>query len=76
MYVAIGDEWFICASQHPSFRDAVHNVMNKMVVKAIADGNRYDVQRFVWWAENQSAEDRSSLTNENLNKAYGLLPPK
>ncbi len=66
-------QYFEYASHHPSFKHSVHGVMNKMVVKAIKDNNHYDTQRFIWWAEEQSVENRSERTKENLTKAHIAL---
>ncbi|WP_127471234.1 O-antigen ligase family protein [Thiomicrorhabdus aquaedulcis] len=65
--------YFEYASYHPVFKDSVHGVMNKMLIKAIADNNRYDIQRFIWWAEAQAGQSRSSLTSKNLAKARTVL---
>lgn len=61
--------YFEYASHHPSFQHAVHGVMNSMVVKAIENNNRYDMQRFIWWGEEQAVDNRSERTKENLAKA-------
>lgn len=65
--------YFEYATHHPSFSVTVHKVMNKMILQAIEDSNRYDAQRFIWWAENQPVADRSQETKNNLNKAYSLM---
>lgn len=66
-------KYFEYASFHPSFKDSVHGVMNKMVVKAIEDNNQYDIQRFIWWAQEQAVDSRSERTKENLAKARTVL---
>jgi O-antigen polymerase len=65
--------YFEYASLHPSFKHSVHGVMNSMVVKALEINNRYDIQRFIWWAEEQAVESRSERTKENLAKAHSAL---
>lgn len=65
--------YFEYASLHPAFSGTVHGVMNNMVQKALSDGNLYDIQRFIWWAEEQKLEDRSELTIVNLANAQRAL---
>lgn len=68
-------KYFEYAAHHPSFKDTFHHVMNHMMNKALSDGNRYDIQRFIWWAEEQDQEERSAVTKRNLASALSVLRP-
>jgi O-antigen polymerase len=66
--------YFAYATHHPLFKEAVHNIMNNMVDKILLDGrNRYDLQRFIEWAEAQSPQQQSPITAQNLLNAKVLL---
>lgn len=63
-------QYFAYAHSHPAFADEVHSIMNKMAGKALEVGNRYDLQRFLWWAEKQDMSQKSALTLSLQIRAY------
>jgi len=65
--------YFEHATYHPAFRQTVELVMNKMLLKSLTQNNKYDIKRFIWWAENQSQNTRSKQTQINLKKAYAFM---
>jgi len=65
--------YFDHATYHPAFKQAVELVMNKVLVKSLTQNNKYDIKRFIWWAEVQSQNTRSKQTQINLKKAYAFM---
>ena len=51
------------------YREDAVKAMNALVNKAIKSNNRYDLNQFVWWAENRGGEI-SQQSLENLAKVY------
>lgn len=51
------------------YRESVVIAMNKMVTKAIKSNNQYDLNQFIWWAENRGGEI-SQQSLKNLAKVY------
>ncbi len=57
------------ATDNILYREKVVKAMNGMVNKAIKTNNQYDLNQFVWWAEDRGG-DISQQSLENLAKVY------
>lgn len=62
--------YFEYASNHPVFKTGVEDVMNRTLIRSLDTNNRYDMQRFIWWAEEYEFDDLSLRTLVNLTKAH------